>query len=422
VTSNAIEVTNVRKTFRLPLDHAPTLQYRVSHLKSSSRYRELRVLDGVTFQVERGEFFGIVGPNGCGKSTLLKILSGIYEPDGGNVAVNGSLSPFLELGVGFKPDLTARENILLGGTMLGLTRREVMDRADTVLEFAELEDFAEQKLKNYSSGMAVRLAFSVAMMADADILLMDEVLAVGDSRFQEKCFEVFAEYKRKNRTIILVSHSLSTLDLFCYRVLLLQSGSVVACGPAAEVISRYRRIVASMSEHQRPAGDAVGGSSTKTRWGSGEVEVTDIQLLEGGGEPRSTFLTDEPMTVVVEYAANSYVHAFQCGIRIRLTSGQVVSKPFTSRSQSQVLEVGPGMRGSFTYSIPELTLLEGTYCLSAYLYDEHLQHAYDHVEDALEFRVADEAGRMGVFELGGTWQASVTTPAEAMPSAATADR
>jgi ABC-type polysaccharide/polyol phosphate transport system ATPase subunit len=416
VTSDAIEVNKVRKTFRLPLDHAPTLQYRVSHLRSSSRFRELRVLDGLTFRVGRGEFFGIVGPNGCGKSTLLKILSGIYEPDAGSVAVHGSLSPFLELGVGFKPELTARENILMGGTMLGLTRREVMQRADTVLEFAELEDFAEQKLKNYSSGMAVRLAFSVAMLADADILLMDEVLAVGDTRFQEKCFEVFGEYKRKNRTIVLVSHDLATLELFCDRVLLLQSGRAVASGPADEVISHYRRIVASMSERQRTPSDAAGGL-LKTRWGSREVEVTDVQVLDGGGEPRSTFLTGESMTVVVEYAVNSPVAGFQCGIRIRLSSGQVLSKPFTRMSHTQVPEARSGARGRIAYAIPQLTLLQGTYCMSAYLYDEHLQHAYDHVEDALEFRVADDSGRIGLVELGGTWHASVVAP-EVMPSAA----
>jgi ABC-type polysaccharide/polyol phosphate transport system ATPase subunit len=416
VSANAIEVNNVRKTFRLPLDHAPTLQYRFSHLRSSSRYRELRVLDGVTFQVARGEFFGIVGPNGCGKSTLLKILSGIYEPDLGSVAVNGSLSPFLELGVGFKPELTARENILLGGTMLGLTRREVLQRADTVLEFAELEDFAEQKLKNYSSGMGVRLAFSVAMLADADILLMDEVLAVGDTRFQEKCFEVFAEYKRKNRTIILVSHDLVTLELFCDRVLLLQSGRAVATGPANEVISQYRRIVASMSDRQRSASDAARALA-KTRWGSREVEVTDVRLLDGDGEPRSTYLTGETLTVVVEYAANASVEGFQCGIRIRLSSGQVVTKPFTRISHLHAFEARSGERGRVTYSIPDLALLQGTYCVSAYLYDEHIQHAYDHVEDALEFRVADDAGRMGLVELGGSWHASVVAP-EVMPSAA----
>jgi ABC-type polysaccharide/polyol phosphate transport system ATPase subunit len=413
----AIEVQNVRKTFRLPLDHAPTLQYRFSHLRSSSRYRELRVLDDVSFEVGRGEFFGIVGPNGCGKSTLLKILSGIFEPDLGQVAVNGSLSPFLELGVGFKPELTARENILMGGIMLGLTRREVRQRADAVLEFAELEDFAEQKLKNYSSGMGVRLAFAVAMLADADILLMDEVLAVGDARFQEKCFEVFDQYKKRNRTIVLVSHDLVSLEQFCDRILLLHAGRAVTTGPADEVVARYRRIVASMSERQRPAID-LGGATRQTRWGSREVEITDIQILGEGGEPRTTFLTGEAMTAVIEYSANAPVERFQCGLRVRLSSGQVVARPFAHVSQAQLPDTGPGVHGRVTYSIPELTLLQGTYLMSAYLYDEHLQHAYDHLEDALEFRVADEAGRPGMVELGGEWHASVIVPEEWRSSAA----
>jgi ABC-type polysaccharide/polyol phosphate transport system ATPase subunit len=405
----AIEANKVRKTFRLPLDHASTLQYRVSHLRSSSRYRELRVLDDVSFEVGRGEFFGIVGPNGCGKSTLLKILSGIFEPDLGRVAVNGSLSPFLELGVGFKPELTARENILMGGIMLGLTRREVQQRADAVLEFAELEDFAEQKLKNYSSGMAVRLAFAVAMLADADILLMDEVLAVGDARFQEKCFEVFDQYKKRNRTIVLVSHDLISLEQFCDRILLLQGGRAVTCGPADEVVARYRRIVAAMSERQRQAID-LAGEAKQTRWGSREVEVTDIQILGEGGEPRTTFLTGESMTAVIEYAMNTPVEALQCGLGIRNSSGQVVARPFTRVSHAQLLDARPGSHGRISYSIPELALLQGSYLMSAYLYDEHLQHAYDHVEDALEFRVADESGRAGMVELGGDWHASAMEP------------
>jgi ABC-type polysaccharide/polyol phosphate transport system ATPase subunit len=406
----AIEVTNVGKTFRLPLDHASTLQYRMSHLRSSSRYRELRVLDNVSFEVGRGEFFGIVGPNGCGKSTLLKILSGIFEPDAGRVAVNGSLSPFLELGVGFKPELTARENILMGGTMLGLSRREVLQRADTVLEFAELEDFAEQKLKNYSSGMAVRLAFSVAMLADADILLMDEVLAVGDARFQEKCFEVFDQYKKRNRTIVLVSHDLASLEQFCDRILLLHGGRALTTGPADGVIARYRRIIASMSERQRQTVD-LGGGARQTRWGSREVEVTDILILGGDGQRRTTFLTGEPMTAVVEYRANASVEAFQCGLRFRLSNGQVVARPASRLSHSEVLHATPGDRGRIAYAIPELSLLQGSYVMSAYLYDEHMQHAYDHVEDAVEFRIADESGRAGMVDLGGEWHASILEPA-----------
>jgi ABC-type polysaccharide/polyol phosphate transport system ATPase subunit len=401
----AVEVQHVAKSFRLPLDHATTLQYRFSHPRSSSRFRELHVLEDVSFAVGRGEFLGITGPNGCGKSTLLKILAGIYQPDRGRVAITGRVAPFLELGVGFKPDLTATENIFLGGAVLGLSRSQVAARVGTVLEFAELEEFADQKLKNFSSGMRVRLAFSVAMLADADILLMDEVLAVGDARFQEKCFEVFGEYKRRNRTVILVSHDLTSLEAFCDRAVLLQRGQAVVDGPAHSVLSGYRRIVAAMSE-QQPSATPAAGLAASRRWGSRAVEVTNIALVDGAGEPRHTFGTGDPMSVVVEYQTNDVVSGFHCGIRFRLSSGQVVGRPFTRTSQLAVIEATPGDRGTITYAIPSLALLQGSYLVSIYLYDEHLRDAYDHVEDALEFRVADEWGRGGLVEMGGDWQLS----------------
>ena len=204
-----VEVSHLRKRFRLPLDKSTTLKYRVTHWRSSSRYRDLIALRDISFDIPPGQFLGIAGPNGCGKSTLLKILCRIYKADSGYARVNGEFSAFLELGVGFNPELTARENIFLGGAMLGLTRAQLRDKVDEVFAFAELEDFAEQKLKNFSSGMQVRLAFSVAILAQTDLLVMDEVLAVGDASFQEKCFDTFSRYKREGKTIVLVSHDLS---------------------------------------------------------------------------------------------------------------------------------------------------------------------------------------------------------------------
>jgi ABC-2 type transport system ATP-binding protein len=189
-----VEVSHLRKRFRLPLDRSTTLKYRVTHWRSSSRYRDLIALRDISFDIPPGQFLGIAGPNGCGKSTLLKILCQIYKADSGYARVHGEFSAFLELGVGFNPELTARENIFLGGAMLGLTRADLRDKVDEVLAYAELEDFAEQKLKNFSSGMQVRLAFSVAILAQSDLLVMDEVLAVGDSSFQEKCFDTFSRY------------------------------------------------------------------------------------------------------------------------------------------------------------------------------------------------------------------------------------
>jgi ABC-type polysaccharide/polyol phosphate transport system ATPase subunit len=246
--SPAITVSHLNKRFRIPLDRSATLKYRFTHWRSAARYRDFYALQDVSFEVPPGQFLGITGPNGCGKSTLLKILTRIYEPDGGQLAVNGEVASFLELGVGFNPELTARENIFLGGAILGLARAQLVKKVDAILHFADLEEFADLKLKNYSSGMSVRLAFSVAILAKAEILLMDEVLAVGDANFQAKCFDVFARYRREGRTIVLVTHDLTTLENQCERVLLMQHGRIIKDGPPAEVTALYREMTASQAE------------------------------------------------------------------------------------------------------------------------------------------------------------------------------
>jgi ABC-type polysaccharide/polyol phosphate transport system ATPase subunit len=246
--SGAIHVESLSKRFRIPLDRSATLKYRFTHLRSAARYRDFYALSDVSFDVPPGQFLGITGPNGCGKSTLLKILTRIYEPDGGRVTLDGDVASFLELGVGFNPELTARENIFLGGAILGLSRTQLAKKVDAILHFADLEEFADLKLKNYSSGMSVRLAFSVAILAKAEILLMDEVLAVGDANFQAKCFDVFARYRREGRTIVLVTHDLTTLEKQCERVLLMQHGRIIKDGPAAEVTAVYREMTDSQSE------------------------------------------------------------------------------------------------------------------------------------------------------------------------------
>jgi ABC-type polysaccharide/polyol phosphate transport system ATPase subunit len=246
--SHALNVSAVTKRFRIPLDKSSTLKYRITHWKSAARYRDFYALRDVSFDVPEGQFLGITGPNGCGKSTLLKILTRIYKPDAGSIEVNGEVSAFLELGVGFNPELTARENVFLGGAVIGLSRRQLAPKIDAILHFADLEDFAELKIKNYSSGMQVRLAFTVSILAKAEILLMDEVLAVGDANFQAKCFDIFTRFKREGRTIVLVSHDLGILDRYCDRVLLMQHGQIVADGPAARVTATYREMTESPAE------------------------------------------------------------------------------------------------------------------------------------------------------------------------------
>jgi ABC-type polysaccharide/polyol phosphate transport system ATPase subunit len=232
----------VSKAFRLPHQQYSTLKERALHPFSTSSFEVLQAVDDVSFEVRAGEFFGIVGRNGSGKSTLLKCLAGIYGIDAGSIEIGGRLSPFIELGVGFNPDLTARDNVIINAIMLGLSRREARRRFDEIIAFAELEEFVDLKLKNYSSGMSVRLGFSVAVQVDAEVLLIDEVLAVGDAAFQRKCFDQFTRMRNEGRTILLVTHDMSTVERFCDRAMLLERGEVVSIGPPDEVAQLYNEV------------------------------------------------------------------------------------------------------------------------------------------------------------------------------------
>jgi ABC-type polysaccharide/polyol phosphate transport system ATPase subunit len=238
-TSAAIEVEGVSKSFMLPHEQRSTLKEHFLHPLRRTSFERQQALTDVSFDVQHGEFFGILGPNGSGKSTLLKILAGIYRQTSGVVRVNGLLSPFIELGVGFNPNLNARDNIRVNGTLLGLTRRQLDEKFDSILDFAELERFVDQKLKNYSSGMQLRLAFSIAIQVPFDILLLDEVLAVGDADFQKKCFAVFDDIRSSGKTVVFVSHDLVSMKRYCDRALYLRNGIPQALGPVDEVAEMY---------------------------------------------------------------------------------------------------------------------------------------------------------------------------------------
>ncbi len=237
-----IEVRDVEKTFRIPDQRIDSLKERITRPLTRIEYRELHALQRVSFDVRQGEFFGIVGRNGSGKSTLLKIMASIYRPDAGRVRMAGRVAPFIELGVGFNPELTARENVVLNGVLMGLSRREAARRLGAVIDFAELQEFADLKLKNYSSGMMVRLAFAVMVQADADIMLIDEVLAVGDAAFAQKCMDVFHDRRRAGKTIVLVTHDMATVQLLCHRAMLLHEGHVEFVGGPEEAALRYYRL------------------------------------------------------------------------------------------------------------------------------------------------------------------------------------
>jgi len=269
-----IEVTGLHKTFRIPDQRVDTIKERVAHPLRRTSYRELKALRGINFEVHQGEFFGIVGRNGSGKSTLLKVLASIYRADSGRIRMAGRLAPFIELGVGFNPELTARENVALNGVMMGLGRREARRRLDSVLDFAELQEFVDLKLKNYSSGMMVRLAFAVMVEADADVMLVDEVLAVGDAAFAQKCTDVFREKRSAGKTLVLVTHDMATVQAFCDRAMLIHDGEQRYLGDPEEASLRYYRL------------NFAGGHSGE---GSSTVSVPDINvnLLDVWLEDRS---------------------------------------------------------------------------------------------------------------------------------------
>jgi ABC-type polysaccharide/polyol phosphate transport system ATPase subunit len=237
--SVAIEVDHVSKAFRIPHENRTTIKEHFLHPFKQIAYEENRALDDVSLVIDEGEFFGVIGANGSGKSTLLKMIAGIYVPDRGRVRVTGLLSPFIELGVGFNPELTARDNVHINGALLGLSRRQMNERFDDILDFAELERFVDQKLKNFSSGMVLRLAYSIAIQVDFDILLLDEVLSVGDQSFQEKCMATFERFRTEGKTIVFVSHDLASVARFSDRVALIESGRVRQIGDPDEVIEHY---------------------------------------------------------------------------------------------------------------------------------------------------------------------------------------
>ena len=240
----AISVKNLSKSFNLPTEQASGLKQAIfNRLRGIKGYKEQKVLKDLSFEIKKGEFVGIVGRNGSGKSTLLKILAGIYYPKSGEIIINGNLIPFIELGVGFNPELTGRENVYLIGALLGFSNSEMDKMYNDIWEFAELKDFQDQKLKNYSSGMQVRLAFSIAIRAHGNILLLDEVLAVGDAAFQKKCTDYFADLKKNQQTVILVTHSMDNVRNFCTRGILLENGKIIKDGDPKEVADAYTKML-----------------------------------------------------------------------------------------------------------------------------------------------------------------------------------
>jgi ABC-type polysaccharide/polyol phosphate transport system ATPase subunit len=297
----AVTAERVSKTFRLPHERTHTLKERVLHPRRRSGTEQFQVLQDVSFEVASGEFFGIVGRNGSGKSTLLKCLAGIYGVDSGEIRVAGRLSPFIELGVGFNPDLTARENVVINAVMLGLSPAEARRSFDEVIAFAELEEFVDLKLKNYSSGMHVRLAFAVMVQVDADVLLIDEVLAVGDVAFQQKCYDEFERMQNEGRTILFVTHAMPLVERFCHRAMLLERGKMISLGEPGEVTRLYNEV--NFGRGQQVMAAAEAGQVPA----AAPVEVVDVWFESPDGSRIETAVQGADARLMVEIQANAEV-------------------------------------------------------------------------------------------------------------------
>jgi ABC-type polysaccharide/polyol phosphate transport system ATPase subunit len=350
----ALAADGVHKHFKIPEERSHTLKERALHPLRRSRHEQLHALKGISFAVQPGEFFGIVGRNGSGKSTLLKCLAGIYRTDEGRIWCNGRLSTFIELGVGFNPDLAAYENVALNGIMLGLSPREARARYERVIEFAELEEFQDLKLKNYSSGMHVRLAFSVAIQVDADILLIDEVLAVGDAAFQQKCFDVFNRMREEGRTIVFVTHDMGAVTRFCHRAMLLERGEMVSIGDPRDIADRYLEIA---------FGRAVGyedADVSSARMGSGAARVSDVWLGHERSERLAVAPQSEPLTLKTLITFNTDVLDPAVSLTLLNEQRQPVVVATTTKEHEQSGGFGAGEQAVFAFSFHNM-LAPGRY-------------------------------------------------------------
>ena len=402
------EVTKV-----FTLDHARSRSFKeafVGAFRRSAPAAErdrLVALDRVSFELAKGETLGLVGPNGTGKSTVLKLIARILEPDAGRVLINGRVAALLELGAGFHPELTGRENVYLNGSLMGLGRSQMSGRLARITEFAELGPFMDMPVKHYSSGMYMRLGFATAIHVDADILLIDEVLAVGDQAFQNKCRERIAALRKSGMTIVLVSHSADSVRELCARALWLERGAVLAVGPTDDVLEAYHRSVVAHEEArwaaEHPSDSAAHQPAEPDRYGSGEIEITSVELLDGDGRPRHAAHTGEPLTVRLRYRAHQAVAGVVFGIGIHAGDGTHVTGPNT-RAAGLPIDVAPG-QGVVEWRVAALPLQEGQYELSAAAYDSACIHAFDHHHRRfpLPVRAVGTADRLGLLALPARW-------------------
>lgn len=359
----AISVKGLYKSFSLPHEKNNSIKGSLLNKFKGGRktYEKQQVLKDINFEIKKGEFFGIVGRNGSGKSTLLKLLAGIYAPDKGNITVNGKLTPFIELGVGFNPELTGRENVFLNGALLGFTRQEMLSMYNEIVEFAELERFMDQKLKNYSSGMQVRLAFSIAIRANTDILVLDEVLAVGDYNFQQKCFEYFRYLKKSKKTVVLVSHDSNALQMFCNNGVLIENGEIKKRGNIGSVLKIYAK------QNQDDEEETLKHNKKKQKTeeqGNGKVKLKSIIMTNQHHKTTISFAPNDIINLELEFAFEERVEYPVFGIIFQDSEGgQPIFATNTMDGNKKTRVIGKGEHATIKFSVKN-TFNDGRYYIS----------------------------------------------------------
>jgi lipopolysaccharide transport system ATP-binding protein len=391
----AVQVENLWKTFQIPHERRTTLFENLMGMMRPNSYETFTVLKDVNFEVEVGECVGIIGDNGSGKSTLLKIIANIMRATKGTVQVKGKMTPFLELGVGFNPDMTARENIGVYGTIMGLSRREIDERIDDVIDFAGLHKFEDTKLKNLSSGMQVRLAFSTAIQTDPDVLLVDEVLAVGDMEFQQKCYDVFNRYRKEGVTILFVSHDLGAVRRFCDRTLLLGGGEQRAYGGTGEILDKYVYGANEESPDQKETKPA-----EPKRWGDKKVSITDVKFLDKFGGESNRFSSFDPMTIRIFYGAPARVQDPVFGIALYSEQDHHLYGTNTELKNVTIDHVDG--EGYIDLVIERIPMLSGRFLLTVAVHS-HEGQPYDWIDKQYSFEVLPKGNDVGIFGVPCKW-------------------
>lgn len=386
MVNTAISVKNVNKSFKLPHQkHSSLKGLFVNLLKGSRTFEKQTVLNDINFEVNEGEFLGIVGRNGSGKSTLLKLLAGIYVPNKGSISVTGKLTPFIELGVGFNPELTGRENVFLNGALLGFDRKEMIAMYDEIVNFAELEKFMDQKLKNYSSGMQVRLAFSIAIRARSDILLIDEVLAVGDMDFQKKCFDYFIDIKKQKQTVILVTHDMSAVRKFCDRCVLIQDGKVIIDGDPESAAELYESLNLRAAEVRLDRVNSKDKSILQD--GEGGAEIAEVLTFDPEtGKKQNTFTPSEKLGFRITYKITSemikqpsisFIFQDQSDSTVFATNNHILKLKTKTVHQGDLIIMETVVDNVFT---------DGTYKMTVAIESNDFSKVYDRIKNIHSFQ------------------------------------